>query len=216
MDHYAKAKARRFLGRMICDPRSMIRGFTVIELTMVLAMFAIISAVVLFNMKGFSRNVSLSNLAQDIALLIRSVQVEAVSGKIVSGAPVDFTPSYGVHFVDGTDTFVHFADLNNDKIYDDSSTPPCGDAGAECLETITLEEGYRVVDLCASPLDGPASAETCAIHEVSLTFTRPFQEPSVVSADDGTTYSNLYVKVLSPTGETVTVHLWPTGQVEVE
>ncbi len=51
------------------------RGFTLIELIVIISIFAIMASVALFNFNGFKSNVSLNNLSHDIALTIRQAQV---------------------------------------------------------------------------------------------------------------------------------------------
>lgn len=51
------------------------KGFTLIEFIVIISIFAIMSAVALFNYQGFRSSVSLGNLSRDIALTVRQAQV---------------------------------------------------------------------------------------------------------------------------------------------
>src|SRR6187551_3624134 len=92
------------------------RGMTFIELVVVIGIFATIAGVVLFNFTGFSTNISLNNLAQDIALRIKNAQSEAISGKFAAGFVSPIVPSYGVYFdtttAAGMTGFKYFADFD--------------------------------------------------------------------------------------------------------
>lgn len=55
------------------------QGFTVVELIVILAIFAIMAAVALFNFTGFRNTVALSNLVHDVALEIKTAQTLGIS-----------------------------------------------------------------------------------------------------------------------------------------
>src|SRR5690606_22058130 len=74
------------------------KGFTLIELIVVIAIFGILSLIVLFNSSNFKSRTTLDNLAQDMALTIRKVQVFAVGVKGTLVAYNPYFPGYGLHF----------------------------------------------------------------------------------------------------------------------
>ena len=55
-------------------------GLTSIELVVVFGIFAALASSILFNYRDFSSNITLQNLAQDVALQIRQAQNRSVSG----------------------------------------------------------------------------------------------------------------------------------------
>ncbi len=55
-------------------------GFSLIEFVVIISIFAIMAGVGLFNFRGFQTDVSLTNLAHDIALTIKRAQSEGTSG----------------------------------------------------------------------------------------------------------------------------------------
>jgi prepilin-type N-terminal cleavage/methylation domain-containing protein len=102
---------KRIKGVAFAGKATANRGMTFLELIVVLGIFGAISATVLFNYHDFSTNVSLQNLAQDIALQLKRAQTDAVSGRMPTfpaGSnqelnnsaliPPDWKPSYGVAF----------------------------------------------------------------------------------------------------------------------
>ncbi len=81
------------------------KGFTLIEFIVIISIFAIMSAVTLFNYQGFKSSVSLSNLSRDIALTIRQAQVfgwATITSNDPSGA-IQLDPVTGnpVRFAEG-------------------------------------------------------------------------------------------------------------------
>lgn len=97
-------------------------GFTMIEMTITIFIIAIIATIVLANFSGFGENVAMQRSAQEFALLIRQAQnmslsvrqIETSAGRIVP-------PAIGVYLnVSLPESYILFADLDNNKRYDPS------------------------------------------------------------------------------------------------
>jgi len=71
------------------------KGMTLVELIVVLSIFMLVSGLTIFDYGQFRSNVSLQNLADDIALSIRRTQNYAISAKSTFGS---FSEGYGIHF----------------------------------------------------------------------------------------------------------------------
>lgn len=206
-----------------CDSRTR-AGFTIVEMVIVAVIFSMIAAVVLFNIRQYSNNVSLESLTQDVALAIRNVQVEAVSGRYV-GTAFTTAPSYGLYFdlTEDNTSFVHFADFNNNTIYDgDTDTGTCGVGSNECLEVLTLQEGYTFDCIKATTFDVPSETigacnTDAAIDTYAITFTRPESYPTSTNSqlDGYAQYADTQIFIKNPAGARGEIHLWSTGQVEV-
>lgn len=199
-------------------PPTSQRGFTIVEMVIVAVIFSMIAAVVLFNIRQYSNNVSLESLTQDVALAIRNVQVEAVSGRYV-GTAFTTAPSYGLYFdlTEDNTSFVHFADFNNNTIYDgDTDTGTCGVGSNECLEVLTLQEGYTFDCIKASTDEGDLGCGA-TIDTYAITFTRPDSYPTASNSkvDGYEVYSDTKIFIKNPAGSRGEIHLWSTGQVEV-
>ena len=93
------------------------RGFTYVELIVVLSIFAIMTSLVIFNYGAFQAKVDVENYANDIALKIVQAQKDAMSGK----QPTDlqqqptvspWKPSYGVFFDGhlGSTNFIYYVE----------------------------------------------------------------------------------------------------------
>lgn len=194
-------------------------GMTFIELVIVMGIFATISSIVLFNFTGFSTNVSVQNLAQDIALRIKNAQTAAISGKFNVGFIAPNIPAYGMYFDITTPAnqkkFVYFADLDNDGFLTGQSA--CGTAGAECLEETTIQTGDIVEKLC---LNEESGALNCGnpVDNVFISFKRPFPDTIIRSTSSflPSQINDAEIKVLSSKGTEKTIIIWPTGQVSVK
>jgi Tfp pilus assembly protein FimT len=101
------------------------QGFTLVEFIVIMSIFAIMVGVVMFNFSGFRSSVTMENLAQDIALSIRQIQVSAGASQSV-GTPDDEV-SRGIMFVQSTagfsfeKEFILFQDDDGDGFYTDSN-----------------------------------------------------------------------------------------------
>lgn len=124
------------------------RGFTLIELMVVLAIIVIVTTVVLTNQSSFNKTLILSNTAYDIALSLRSAQTYGLSSR-ASGTTVN--TGYGVHFSNGApSSFTLFADAFPGPIASNCHGIPVGGANApdakpgDCVYEST--QGEKVLD----------------------------------------------------------------------
>lgn len=203
-------------------------GFTIIELLVVIFIFGVISSLVIFNYGAFRSDVSVENLAQDIALTIRRAQIYAVSTK---GADNTTFPSYGVHFsIQGTTpilgtekAFVLFADLPDYPVvgqYDQNSIS-CGTVVSsainqdECLEIINITTSDKIQEIC----DDRACYAKSSNPSVDIVFTRPNTEAIFcfkVGGSPCSTPSNVKIKLTSINGTERLVNVWNTGLIDVK
>lgn len=139
-------------------------GFSLIELVVVIAIMTIISGVTLFNQGKFSGNVSLENLAYEIALTIRQAQFFGMNVReVTSGGSSTFDSGYGVFFdKSNPNSFIFFADLNNNRFYD---------GAGEVLEVYNMTRGNYIKYLCID--GGCADPSTSTINDLAITFKRP-------------------------------------------
>lgn len=218
-------------------------GFTIVEMLMVLAIFIVISGIVIFNFSDFKSNVSLENLAQDIALSVRKAQSYASStkGNLLSGTPDVIFPGYGIHFstessitaqkFQGSNkSFIIFADIPpNPKpgFYDykyDNGTKFCGTSnltsGNECLEEMKINSTDYISEIC----DDTNPTPSCFTGTLDITFKRPDPDatfcfiPSTLppgSSCSGTSTS-AHITITSASGKTQKIKVWNTGQISIE
>src|SRR3989338_11714059 len=79
-------------------PARAARGFTLIEMLVVIAVMAIVTGVMLANNGRFGGQVLLQNLAYDIALTLRHAQVYGIS-VLRFEATASYAPGFEVHFL---------------------------------------------------------------------------------------------------------------------
>jgi prepilin-type N-terminal cleavage/methylation domain-containing protein len=176
------------------------RGLTSLELIVVLAIFAILSSITIFNYSAFSNGVHLQNTTQEVALRIQQSQTEAISGRYPHFADpsqyiyAGWKPAYGTYFSTGAPhRFAYFFDQNdenatNSVVYDGLMTgypanssvadavltdPPqvaCGTGNNECLDVVTIQTGEAIIGLCIDDITVPGSCH----DNLSIVFQRPF------------------------------------------
>lgn len=120
------------------------KGFSVVELVVVISIFAIMTTVSSLNYNDYRSTIERSNLAQDIALTVRQAQVYGISASARNigdatfdneGVAVDFFDNStgiadvtkdksirGVSFDLDDETITIFEDYNRDRVYHDVDT----------------------------------------------------------------------------------------------
>ena len=177
---------------------------TYVELIVVLAIFSLITAVTVFDYRGFQAKVDIKNLASDIGLKIVEAQKSSLSGVLpLSGSDPTWKPSYGVYFSIATPTqFIYFVDLNNDKIYNETS-----------LDTINITKGNYI-----SRIDSYTGITPTPItNPLSITFKRPDSGASFTLNGvllNGFDY--IQITIISPTQITSKIKVYPSGRIEVD
>ena len=148
----------------------MNKGFTLIEILVVLAIIVVITGVVIFNIGSERQNSALLRSAQKLSLDLRRAQSFALSSKVfkTSGVPC----GWGAHFNGvGSDNYIIFADLAVNQNCSDRDFIRAA-SGSEDFETINLESGI-IVD----SLSGGLSDIVFTPPDPTVTFT-----PAQISA----------------------------------
>lgn len=149
--------------------RTLVAGFSLVEMLVAVAIFAIISSVILANYPEFRGRAALDNTAHQIALVFREAQVYGIS---VRGQTNSF-PVYGVHVgVRPLTELIIFGDQNNDNMYTLN----------EKLDTFTLASGEKIVQVCTNVnanqfVAGQITGE-CVVGIRSGTFNVIFKRPN--------------------------------------
>lgn len=182
------------------------KGFTLLEILVVIAIFGIVAAIVIFNYGKFTNDTVLTNMAYEMSLSIREAQIFGVA---VSGRSQDFSQPFGVVFdLSGggeTDQYFLFVDENRNGKYDSSSNETV------VGEPYKLQRNVKIVDVATC-----TSIEQCIEVEndkLSITFQRPNPEPEF-NPDDGASYAKITLQ--SPEGTKRCVMVSINGQVYVE
>jgi prepilin-type N-terminal cleavage/methylation domain-containing protein len=184
------------------------KGMTMIELIVVLSIFAVMSSVVMFNYKNFQTRIDIRNLSNDIALKLVEAQKSATSGKWNSSAGTSWKPAYGVYFnkTANNKNFIYFADLNNDNMY---AGPSCG--LPDCLDTVTINKGNYI-----SNLDVVYQSSTTSVNDLTVAFTRPNYGPSFsVGGSPLSSVSYIQITISSIGGATSLIKLYASGRIQI-
>lgn len=215
MKKFLKTKGNRLTARFT-------RGYTFIELIVVIAIFSIISSVVLFNFSDFSTNISLQNTTSDIALQIKEAQSDAISGRLndtinlyVDSSGLEYyKPSFGVRFeIDRPTNFIKFTDLDKDRIYGGD----CSVTNTECLKDVKINGFDSITNICVVKTTDLSNCEDVSILDIS--FERPFPD-AIISADgDGTNFfenNSAQVTLVSSKGSQRKIIINSVGNISIE
>jgi prepilin-type N-terminal cleavage/methylation domain-containing protein len=198
------------------------RGFSLMELLVVLSIFLIITSVVLFNQNKMSSDIGLSNVTYEVALKIRQTQTYGI---LVKGNEDEFDAAYGVHFYkDNGDTirFKIFADnpnsVDDDDLlrYNDSN-----DSNSDTeLSDHSLEEGNIIKDVCTYDSVGGTVGE-CLIdnnfESADIVFKRP-ETAAIISNSSSwpEKKSEIHIEVTSALGDkSRIIKVFGSGQISV-
>lgn len=91
------------------------KGFTLIEMLVVLAVIAVISSLLIASYRTAQKRYALESAAQNLVSDLREVQAMAMSGAVKT---TEIIYGYGVHFDENTSYYIIFADKQfNDRRY---------------------------------------------------------------------------------------------------
>ncbi len=207
-------------------------GFTLIELVVTVAIFALLTSVILARYPRFSSSAALGILAQDVALTIRQAQVFGLGVRgVETGSSQEFL-SHGAHFdSQNTKSFVLFVDIppspalpGTTPIADKKYNPPVSDpntCSGECKEKFNIQNPNFIDSICG---DYKLNADSCVNPLVSLdiVFTRPNPEASIIGrvqgafADQVFSDAAIIFKSTRDDNRTRAVVVWNTGQLTTQ
>jgi prepilin-type N-terminal cleavage/methylation domain-containing protein len=206
-------------------------GFSVIELIVVISIFAIMSGVTLFNYGDYRQKIEEINVAQDVALSIRQAQIYGISASnkdvgqtfsdTISEAEffenkiadiTDNTSVRGISIEPNTNTLNLFEDVNKDRVY--------------TLDTDVLIDQRRIITgsvfmkACLN-YSTPTNFETCEVIEegsspIDITFQRPY--PDTYTLHNEIVYTHVWLgffEDLSQVEPNSYIAIEPSGQISV-
>lgn len=182
------------------------RGFSLIELIVVVSIFTLISSIVLVNHTRFNGSILLGSLAYDIALSIREAQVFGVSVKQYGAG---FQLGYGIRFSDKT-SYELFVDTNKNRLYDAEDT---------IIRTYGIQNGFSVKQFCGITADNVSHCSTDTqnpITHLAVVFLRPDPDAFMSSNEPNVLYSRGTITITAPGGGTRAVSVASTGQISVQ
>jgi prepilin-type N-terminal cleavage/methylation domain-containing protein len=205
---------------MIKPNASFRRGFSLLEMTVVLGIVAIMTAIVLWNLPEMKGGLSVDIVSQEVAIYVRGAQVYSRATKSSAGGS-SFN-SFGVHFTPGSGNFFLWADrddsaseLEPDYHYD-PTLPPDGDGAPE--ENYKLPAGFRIDGLWYEIVDSGTRSFNPITGSADVFFRRPDPEAKFACAPelDCALATNLWVRVMAANGAQYRfVRVSPNGQITV-
>lgn len=192
------------------------RGFTLVELLVVITIFVFMTAIVIQRYGTFNQSTIITNLAYDVALVLRTAQTYGVSVKNVTDSSnnQNYNYSYGIQmdFETGTNptSLFMYADTNNNKKYDNGTDI--------VLNTYNLTQGAYINKAVLI-----TNGNTYAGHTLDVVFQRPDPSPWICDVQGGvliggacTRPGTIYVYLYANDGATYRViTINPNGQIAV-
>ena len=181
----------------------MKKGFTLVELVVVVGIITLLGGLILANTGQFNSRSQITIAAQNVGSAMRKAQT---FGSGVRQAAPGIFPGYGVHIDRGGNSIIIFADTypgSPNRVYDSGNDI--------LLETIILEGGITVSDICAI-----GSQTRCNRASVDVVFLRP--DPTIFITSPGVSnITNTYITLSAPRFNlTKLVRVWITGQIAIE
>lgn len=205
-------------------PQQKKGGFSFIELSISIAIFAMLSTVTVMSYNNFNNRIGVDILAHQIAQFGHEAQVSSLSVKRSGSGTFS---GYGVHFDRASTTqFLYFADNNADYLYTPSGT--CGTFGSECEKQINLLKGVTISALCGLRASTTHSGSSDCTNGLStdfaqsfdFVFRRPSPDASIMgkpaTSSPAESYSVAQVIIKSNKGYQRIVEFWNTGQISVK
>lgn len=199
------------------------KGFTLVELIVVISIFAILSSIMIFNYGSFKSSLSIQNLAEDIALSVRKAQGYAIG---VHGYGNSFASGYGVHFSTAESTseyagsnksFILFANLDDNFKYDNSSGCGTPTSVNECLEVLNITSSDKISEI--SVIGNGVAGHTP--DTLDIFFKRPQPEPTFCAREGkgncnfGGNVSSVKIKISNDNGISKIITISNVGQISV-
>jgi prepilin-type N-terminal cleavage/methylation domain-containing protein len=184
------------------------KGFSLVETMVSVAIISSIMSVVLWTYSTFNDNISLSSAGQEVAIAIREAQTYGLTVREVTPGSGNFNSAYGIVF-DPTDLthYSVFADLNSNKVYD----------SGEDVDKFTLKNGVTITAIC----DNTNCPPHPDVKNLNITFLRPNPDAYIAFANNG---GGIFrgaapigkVVLTSHQGKNLTVIVTSTGQVTIQ
>lgn len=187
------------------------KGFTLVELLVAIAIFTVMTALLVFKYAGFSEGMTLTNLAYDVALTLREAQSYGInvqdSGNLTTGDKGQFNTMYGVYYYQANfRQFILYADLDG-----------AGRYTGKYIRINKAKQGNIFENPCAGT--GPSNCNTYNILDVQ--YRRPDPTPKIYASGAPNQplsgpFQYAEIRMKSQNGSYRKVVIRSTGQISVE
>lgn len=213
---------------------SALRGFTIMEMVVVIAIITIISSIALLGQNTFNRSIILTNTAYTVAFSVREAQFLGISSRVFNGIQ---NAGYGIRFLNDTPhSYVLFADTvpvaagniqpvdicPGHRVGSGPEAKP-GDCiqtqAAEIVRTYNLNNGFRVLSFCGREATGGTERCSGYLSALNIVYLRPNTQSIITGVRSGgvrVALSDATIRIASPDGLTERcVYVSKAGQVTV-
>lgn len=199
------------------------KGFSLVELLVVAAIFFILTGIVLFKQGKFSSDVLITSTAYELALFIREAQVYGVGSKVQVGAS-NSRFAYGVYFADvsgGDREATLFADVPSVATGEFNFAYNLVSDGDIYINKIQFKREQIIHDFCGIDESNTAICKSGGLSALNITFVKPDLNARVIGIpSSGVPYeyvNGAIIKVRSSLGDKCrTIRVNPLGQISLD
>jgi prepilin-type N-terminal cleavage/methylation domain-containing protein len=213
------------------------RGFTLVEMLVVLAIIAVITTIVVTGQSNYNKTLLLTDTSYTVALSARQAQSYGLASRKYGSVQ---NPGYGLHFNSATkSSYLFFADTAKVLQPAPNSCPPVDasapvslqkpgncryDATDGVVNTYAFSRGFTIQQFCGKQGSGPLAVRQCSTDAVPLTtldmvFTRPNTSTTISGLLNGSslsTFTCAEVTLADATGQaTRTIRISQLGEVSL-
>lgn len=185
------------------------KGFTLIEVAIVIGVMAVIATITLVNFPKFSERVGIEQEAGKLALALRKAQSYALAVREFQPGSGIF-PSYGVSVsLNNPLQYIIFGDPNGSNRFESFL--------GETVETVNVEKRVSVFNICGNSQSIPQGS--CSLSSADIVYIRPTPTIMLTGVDSGISalYNDIKVVLRNSDGSIEkNVIMWSTGQISVE
>lgn len=195
------------------------RGFTLVEMMVVLAIIVIITTIALVGQSTFNRSLVLTDVAYTLAFSVREAQSLGLSSRAFAGTQ---NAGYGVRFsAASAGSYTLFADTHpaapgrtgqadcpgHPEVSASNPEAKPGDClqsqASEIVRTYSLNNGFRISSFCGAEVSGGTKRCNGYLDAIDIVYLRPNTQ-SVITGVRGATrvpLANAVIHVSSPDGQ---------------
>jgi prepilin-type N-terminal cleavage/methylation domain-containing protein len=193
------------------------RGFTLVELIVVMAIATIIMTALVVQQSQWNDSLVVSTQAYELVLMIRQAQIYSLGVREdTAGTESDkFNIGYGVYIdINTPDRYIFFADRDSDEIYTSGDGQP--------IETKIFTRGVTIDRICGihQGNSNPACSPWRQLSKIDISFFRPEPKANLSFIDDNNHTVNpldppvtIYLK--SPGGKQYEISIEISGEISV-
>ncbi|MEK7099515.1 MAG: prepilin-type N-terminal cleavage/methylation domain-containing protein [Patescibacteria group bacterium] len=209
------------------------RGFTIVEMIVVLAIIVIVTSIAITGQSTFSRSLLLTDTAYTIAFSVREAQTLGLSSRVFSSIQ---NAGYGIRFSVGAPTsYIEYSDIlpvspgttqgglcTGHTVSSGPDAHPGNclyDSATEMVRTYSLNRGYYISRICGTAVGGTQKCSGEDFDTVDIVFMRPSTNAVILGLKNSSliNLTDLTVHLSSPDNAAERcIYISKVGQVGVD